>query len=154
MKNLAKILFLSAFLINMAGCLSLEKQQAIKITPKGRHSFNFATSTETGELLLQSKPPSNQHGVTQYALAVDGRDPVKVYKYSDASFILDEGEHTLKLFALPTEVMSVFSPNKFGKAREEKITIYHDQTLVAEYTGPYSMFTDGSFEIIGERKHD
>jgi len=143
------LLCLTLFVIfSTFGCATLfnEKAMAIRTTPKGRHNFDLSSGSDVGKLIIQARPPSRQLFVKYYTVSIDNHEPLEVFKYSDSEIILDAGKHELKLYIVAGKGSKWLYGETFGKIATREINIEKCQTLILEYTGPYSMFGKGKTE--------
>lgn len=133
------IIILTFFL---AGCALLrfpesqwEQERLDRRGEKQYHEYNIAESQSTGALLIHCIPPSQQGGVKNYEIQIDGKPKIEVFKYSDIRIILDSGDHLVTVNA-----------KGFGADSKKNIFITEGIQTALTYTGPYWMWSAGKLE--------
>ena len=134
------ILFLCLSLTS--GCVPFERRLAVRKLSQQMYFFDFSTQDPQGTLVVQCSPPSTQYGTSDYVIMIDDSVPVQIYKYSQSTFMLDEGAHTIEIYALSN------SGNQLGKKTVYEIKIIDGAVLQYEYIGPYWMWSSGSLREI------
>lgn len=131
------------------GCATLEKNRGARLTPKLSYEHDFSKTPQTGILKIECRPPSEQLIIDEYVINIDNEFNAQVSKHSDVDITLDEGDHDLVFYAIPTGMKGLYG-NKFGKQKNASVKIKENQMTIIRYYGPYSMFSDGDLEIIIE----
>lgn len=124
------------------------EQGANQAAPPTVENFSFDQSTpgaEVGTLVVQTRQPSYQLAVDNYAIKIDSNAPLVVAKQSDVTIKLNEGKHSLEFYATsPSESDKV----TFGEPSNQDIVITKGQEVKLKYTGPYRLLGSGSVEEI------
>lgn len=108
-------------------------------------SFDISTGEVKGKLVIKLIPPSQQFAVHQYVVTIDSDDYFEVSKHSDFEILLDPGEHSIKVFAIPSTWKGVYG-EIFGKPSNTRINIKENDYIIFEYSGPFWMWSNGKLE--------
>ncbi len=152
MKRKMLILAGALMLMSLCGCVAsmITEQAANQVAPPTVETFSFDVSTpgaDVGTLMVQTRQPSYQLAVDNYAIKIDSHAPLVVSKQSDVTIKLNAGNHSLKCYATssnPAESDHV----TFGEPNNKDIVITKGQELKLKYTGPYRLLGSGSLEEI------
>lgn len=131
-----KISFICVLLI-LCGCAgnTWERQLGEEQTPRTDSAIDLSSGLETGQLVLESRPPSIQYMIKSYQVTIDDKDPFLINKHSNTEIKLDAGVHTF-----------VIQAPKFGKASKIKVDLRANDIVILEYVGPYWMASSGKLE--------
>ena len=151
MKKGIAAIALGLTLLPLSGCAStmiVEKAAAMVTTATpDKFSLNLSTpGTDTGELIVHCRPPTNQIFVSKYAIAIDSYSPLIVTKESDTDIKINAGEHSIKFYATsgkPEDSEKV----SFGEPTKKVIVITKDKEQSLKYTGPLRLFGEGKVEV-------
>jgi hypothetical protein len=127
----------------------VEKTTAMATTAtQDKFSYDLSTpGADSGQLIVQCRPPTNQMLVNKYAIAIDTYAPLIVTKESDTDIKINAGEHTIKFYATsgrPEDSQKV----TFGKPTQKVVVVSKEKAQTVKYTGPWRLFGQGKFEIV------
>ncbi len=136
--------------VSLFGCVStmiVEKATSMADTSKDQFSFDLSTpGANSGRLLVECVPPTNQILVDRYAIAIDSNPPLVVSKRSDSDIRVNAGKHSVRFYATSGKP-GESEKNTFGRVTTKEIYIPKDTTTSVKYTGPYRLFGEGKIEI-------
>lgn len=105
----------------------------IRRLPLKKYSFDFSKTTDKGELVIVSQPPSMQLIIDNYHFSVAGQK-IEVFKNSVSNVVLDKGDYVIQGGA-----------NMFGLPTSKKVMVQPAEKVCLIFHGPVDMFTTGSF---------
>jgi hypothetical protein len=114
---------------------------------KENYFFELSKTSNKGFLVIHAIPPSQQSMITHYEIKINGGFPVRIFKYSDAMLTLDEGEHSVEIYAIP-RCWKIIYGDKIGQQTIVRISIESKKAKEFEYIGPYWVFSKGKWRAL------
>lgn len=138
-----KMLFSISMCILFSGCATLSGQNLEKtVFKKQYYEIDYSTVDLSGKLIIEAIPPSQQFAVKFYSLKVGNHEPIEILKHSETTILLDPGEHSVTLYAIPATFKGVYGKS-FGKPRTVTFILQELEEVIYQYTGPFFMTSDG-----------